>query len=210
MTTSQEPLLVLASSNEHKVEEIRAILAPSLPDLDLSRIVSMAQFDVSSPVEDALTFEGNALIKAQAVAAATGLPALADDSGLAVDAMGGAPGIFSARWNGNHGDDVGNLKLLLAQISDLKQEDRGAQFVCAAALVLPNGESVTTEGVMRGTLATAPRGKNGFGYDPAFITDGYQVTTAELSAKQKNQISHRAKAMRAMAPHIARLVNQPR
>lgn len=210
MTTSQQPLLVLASSNEHKVEEIRAILAPSLPDLDLSRIVSMAQFDVSSPVEDALTFEGNALIKAQAVAAATGLPALADDSGLAVDAMGGAPGIFSARWNGNHGDDVGNLKLLLAQISDLKQEDRGAQFVCAAALVLPNGESVTTEGVMRGTLATVPRGKNGFGYDPAFIADGYQVTTAELSAKQKNQISHRAKAMRAMAPHIARLVNQSR
>lgn len=202
------PLLVLASGNEHKVEEIRAILTPSLPGLDLSRIASMTEFGVDSPVEDALTFEGNALLKARAVTAATGLPALADDSGLTVDAMGGAPGIFSARWSGGHGDDAGNLELLLAQVSDLKEEDRGAQFVCAAALALPDGKSVTTEGIMRGVLATQPRGKNGFGYDPAFIADGYRVTNAELSAEEKNQISHRAKAMRDMAPHIAKLFDQ--
>lgn len=201
-----QPALVLATNNQHKVEEMRAILAPLLPEVDLSSIVSMSQFDVPSPAEDALTFQANALIKARAVARATGLPALADDSGLAVDAMGGAPGIFSARWSGTHGNDVENRDLLLAQIADLKERDRGAQFVCAAALVLPDGSQFTTEGIMRGRLIYEARGENGFGYDPIFVADGYEVTNSELSPTQKNSISHRAKAMRAIAPRLAQIL----
>lgn len=208
MTSPRDPALVIASANDHKVREIREILTPLLPGFDLERIVSMADFDVPSPVEDALTFEGNALIKAHVVAESTGLPALADDSGLVVNAMGAAPGIFSARWSGKHGNDRGNLRLLLAQIADLRDEDRGAQFVCAAALVRPGHKSITTEGIMRGVMAREPRGNHGFGYDPAFVAEGQNVTNAELSSEQKNAISHRAKAIREMAPHIAKVLRE--
>ena len=200
--TAPAPLLVLATANDHKVLEMRQILAPLLPGIDPERIVSMTQFDVPSPVEDAATFQGNAAIKARAVADATGLPALADDSGLSVDAMNGAPGIFSARWAGAHGDDAANLNLLLDQIADLRDADRGAQFVCAAALALPGGAIEAAEGVVRGTLIREPRGTGGFGYDPAFVPDGFEVTSAELTAEQKNAISHRGRALAALAPAI--------
>ncbi len=155
-----------------------------------------------------MTFAENALIKARALVAATGLPAVADDSGLAVDVLGGAPGIFSARWAGRHGDDVANLELLLAQLGDVPAGHRAAGFVCAAALVTPDGTEVVRTGEMRGTLLTAPRGENGFGYDPILQPDeqpgapGTPRSAAELSPAEKNAISHRGKAFRALAPAI--------
>lgn len=199
---SATPVLVLATANQHKLDEMRAILAPLLPGVEPEQIVSMAQFDVPSPAEDALTFAGNAEIKARAVADATGLPALADDSGLSVDALNGAPGIFSARWSGNHGDDRANLELLLAQLADVRDGDRGAQFVCAAALALPNGPVEVAEGVVRGTLIREAHGSGGFGYDPAFVPEGFDVTTAQLTAEEKNRISHRSRALAAIAPRL--------
>lgn len=199
---SATPVLVLATANQHKLDEMRAILAPLLPGVEPEQIVSMAQFDVPSPAEDALTFAGNAEIKARAVADATGLPALADDSGLSVDALNGAPGIFSARWSGNHGDDRANLELLLAQLADVRDGDRGAQFVCAAALALPNGPVEVTEGVVRGTLIREAHGSGGFGYDPAFVPEGFDVTAAQLTAEEKNRISHRSRALAAIAPRL--------
>jgi XTP/dITP diphosphohydrolase len=174
-------------------------------------------------VEDGVTFAENALIKARAVCAATGLPAVADDSGLAVDVLGGAPGIFSARWAGKHGDDLANLDLLLGQLGDVRPEHRQAGFVCAAALVTPDGREEVRLGEMRGVLATAPRGTNGFGYDPILVpeedprfageafagtasgalADGPgRRTAAELSPDEKNAISHRGKAFRALAPLV--------
>jgi len=194
--------LVLATRNAHKVGELREILADVLADLDL-QVVGLADFpDVPDVVEDGVTFAENALLKARAVAAATGLPALADDSGLAVDVLGGAPGIFSARWSGRHGDDLANLQLLLAQLSDVRDEHRGAGFVCAAAIALPDGRCHVEEGVFRGTLTRAPRGTNGFGYDPILLVEGDERTSAELSPAEKNQMSHRGKAFRALAEHL--------
>lgn len=199
--------LVLASHNAHKLGELRAILVPAdgsgVPGLDPASVVSAADFGVVEPVEDGLTFAANALIKARALAKATGLPAVADDSGLAVDVLGGAPGIFSARWAGKHGDDAANLDLLLAQLSDIAPEHRGAQFVCAAALVTPDGVEHVEEGYLRGTLLTARRGTGGFGYDPILLPEGSGRTTAELKPDEKNAISHRGRAFRALAPHIA-------
>ena len=197
------PRLVLATRNAHKVEELRAILAPLLPGLAAEAVVGAAAVDAPEPVEDGVTFEENALIKARALAAATGLPAVADDSGLAVDVLGGAPGIFSARWSGHHGDDRANLELLLAQLADVPAEHRRARFVCAAALVAPDGTEVVEIGEMPGTLLTEARGSGGFGYDPILQPDGEQRSSAELSAAEKNAISHRGKAFRALAPHIA-------
>ena len=198
--------LVLATHNAHKVGELRAVLAPVIPGLDPADVVSAADVGVPSPVEDGVTFAANALIKARAIVAATGLPAVADDSGLAVDVLGGAPGIFSARWAGSHGDDAANVALLLDQLGDVPAEHRGAQFVCAAALVTPDGFEHVEEGVLRGALATSPRGTNGFGYDPILVPDGDSRTTAELEPADKNAISHRGRAFRALAPHIARVL----
>lgn len=199
--------LVLASHNAHKLGELRAILVPAdgsgVPGLDPGSVVSAADFGAPEPVEDGLTFAANALIKARALAKATGLPAVADDSGLAVDVLGGAPGIFSARWAGKHGDDAANLDLLLAQLSDIAPEHRGAQFVCAAALVTPDGVEHVEEGCLRGTLLTSRRGAGGFGYDPILLPEGSERTTAELTPDEKNAISHRGRAFRALAPHIA-------
>ena len=198
------PRLVLATHNRHKLGELRAILHPALPALDLDAVVTAGDLGVADPVEDGLTFAGNALIKAHAVAAATGLPAVADDSGLAVDVLGGSPGIFSARWAGRHGDDRANLDLLLAQLSDIRPEHRQARFVCAAALVHPDGVEVVEHGALEGTLAFAPRGGNGFGYDPVLVPLGDTRTCAELDPDEKNAISHRGQAFRALVPAVAR------
>ncbi|MEE6280437.1 RdgB/HAM1 family non-canonical purine NTP pyrophosphatase [Georgenia sunbinii] len=201
--SSASPRLVLATRNVHKIGELRAILAPLLPGLTEGDVVGAADVGDLDPVEDGVTFEENALVKARALAAATGLPAVADDSGLAVDVLGGAPGIFSARWAGRHGDDRANLELLLAQLGDVPDEHRAAQFVCAAALVTPDGREVVEVGAMPGTLLRAPRGDGGFGYDPILQPDGERRSAAELSAEEKNAISHRGKALRALAPRIA-------
>jgi XTP/dITP diphosphohydrolase len=192
---------VLASRNEHKVLEVRRILAGS--NLEL---VGLDEFpEVADVVESGVTFEANALLKAQAVSAATGLPALADDSGLTVEVMGGMPGIFSARWCGRHGDDPANLELLLRQLHDVPAGHRSAAFVCAAAFVsaAPETRQQVVRGELTGRLIKEPRGTNGFGYDPIFVPDGHSQTTAEMSAGDKDAISHRGRAFRAMADYLA-------
>jgi XTP/dITP diphosphohydrolase len=198
--------LVLATRNRHKVVELRAILADTAAghgvDLDHAVVGVDAFPDVADVVESGVTFEANALLKAHAVADATGLPALADDSGLAVDVLGGAPGIFSARWSGRHGDDRANLELLLAQLADVPDEHRAAGFVCAAALVHPGGGERVELGQLRGSLERAPRGTGGFGYDPILRVDGDTRTLAELAPDEKNAISHRSRALRAIAPAL--------
>lgn len=195
--------LVLATGNAHKVDELYAILQPLLPGLEREEIATLRDFSVSDPVEDEVTFTGNALLKARTLATQTGLPTIADDSGLSVEVLGGAPGIFSARWCGRHGDDKANYSLLLAQLSDIAKPHRSAKFVCAAALVVPDSGLETVEvGELPGVLATAARGENGFGYDPIFIPRGYVQSLAELSAAEKNRISHRARAFTALAPQI--------
>ncbi len=197
--------VVLATRNDHKVVELRAILADVVDELGLE-IVGAGDFaGAPDVVEDEVTFEGNARLKAEAVARFTGLPALADDSGLAVDVLGGAPGIFSARWAGRHGDDRANLELLLAQVADVKDEHRAAAFVCAAVLAMPDGTLRSTEGRLEGSLAREPRGTHGFGYDPVLVVeDGRHA--AELSPEEKNAVSHRGKAFRAMVPHLRELL----
>ena len=199
------PRAVFASHNAHKRTEVWAILEPLLPGWTSSDLASASDFALPPPIEDGVTFAQNALAKARAVCAATGLPSIADDSGIAVDVMGGAPGIFSALWCGRHGDDNASLHLLLDQMIDIPQEKRGAAFVCAAVLVMPDGCEVVCEGRMEGRIATTPAGVAGFGYDPIFIPVGYDVTTAEVTAAQKNAISHRGRAFTALAPHLVAL-----
>jgi len=194
--------VVLASRNQHKVVEVGRILAGRLPDLDLVGLDDVAP-DLPDIPETGTTFAENALIKARAVVAATGTPTVSDDSGLCVDALNGMPGIRSARWSGRHGDDLANLELLLAQLDDLPEEHRGAQFVCAAAYVAPDGTEVVAEGVLAGSLTTAVRGSNGFGYDPIFVPTGEDRTTAEMSPDEKDAISHRGRAFRALADLLA-------
>jgi XTP/dITP diphosphohydrolase len=194
--------VVLATRNAHKIGELRAILADLGVDVDL---VGLAEYpDVPDVAETELSFAGNALLKAVAVAEATGLPAIADDSGICVDALNGMPGIFSARWAGKHGDDAANLDLLLAQVSDVPDEHRGAAFVCAAALAVPgpDGRRVVEEGRIDGVLLRERHGEGGFGYDPIFRPQGYDVSTAELAPETKNRISHRRRAFAALAPHL--------
>lgn len=203
------PRLVFATANAHKIEELQAILAPLLPGLPTGAVARMSDFDVAEPVEDGATFEENSLIKARALCAATGLPAVADDSGLCVDVMGGAPGILSARWCGHHGDDVANLDLLLAQLADIPDRLRGAAFVSAAVLVTPEGREVVEVGRVHGTLLRERRGTNGFGYDPVFVPDGHSLTTAEMSPEQKNALSHRGIAFRALAPALVDVLSRP-
>ena len=200
------PRIALATHNAHKVGEILAILSPLVPGLSREDIASAGELGAPAPVEDGTSFAENALIKARALCASSGLPALADDSGIAVDIMGGAPGIFSALWSGRHGADAENLELLLAQMSDIPAPNRGAAFVCAAVLVKPDGTEVVEMGTVRGVLATTASGTNGFGYDPIFVPDGYDVTSAELSPDEKNRISHRAAAFRALASQVAEVL----
>ncbi|WP_372456377.1 RdgB/HAM1 family non-canonical purine NTP pyrophosphatase [Cellulomonas chengniuliangii] len=208
MPSAVPPRLVLATHNAHKIGELRSILAPVLPGLDPAAVVGARDVEAPEPVEDGVTFAENALLKARALAAFTGLPAVADDSGLSVDVLGGAPGIFSARWAGRHGDDRANLDLLLAQLSDIAPEHRGARFTCAAALVTPDGFEHVEMGHLVGSLATAPRGDGGFGYDPVLVPEGETRSCAELSPQEKNAISHRGQAFRALVPVIVRALGQ--
>lgn len=203
--TGDGPRLVLATHNAHKLGELRDILcgADGIPGLAPEEIISAAELAAPEPVEDGVTFAANAFIKARALARATGIPVIADDSGLAVDVLGGAPGIFSARWAGRHGDDAANLDLLLAQLADVPDEHRSAQFVCAAALVAPDGSEHVELGTMRGRLLHSRRGAGGFGYDPILVPDGESRTSAELSPAEKNAISHRGRAFRALVPAIS-------
>lgn len=200
--------IVLATRNAHKVAELRAILAEVLGRLD-AELVGVEDYpQVGEVVESGVTFAENALLKARAVAGATGLPALADDSGLAVDVLGGSPGVFSARWAGRvdaEDKDAANNALLLAQLADVPDEHRGAGFVCAAALALPDGRTVVREGTVRGTVAREPRGTGGFGYDPLLVLpDGR--TLAEYTPEEKHAISHRGRAFRALAEDLLALL----
>jgi XTP/dITP diphosphohydrolase len=198
--------LVLATHNASKLVELRRILAAAEVAVRLS---GLDEFPGAPEVaETGLTFAENALLKARAIAAFTGLPAVSDDSGLCVDVLNGMPGIFSARWAGRHGDDDANLALVLAQVSDIAALHRGAHFACAAALALPagpdgGGREGVAEGRLEGALTFAPRGDNGFGYDPIFVPTGLDVTTAEMSPEAKDEISHRGRAFRALVPVIA-------
>lgn len=198
--------VVLATHNQGKLVELRAILTEAMPGLDPTAVVSAAELGTPDVVEDGTTFAANALLKARALTAATGLPAVADDSGLSVDVLGGAPGIFSARWSGRHGDDAANLELLLAQLGDIHDEHRAAAFVCAAALVTSDGVEHVEIGELSGNLAREPRGAGGFGYDPILIPEGDSRTCAELTADEKNAISHRSKALRALVPHLVEVL----
>jgi XTP/dITP diphosphohydrolase len=189
--------LVLATRNSHKLTELRRILSDAGVTVELLGIAAFP--DVPDVPETGATFAENALTKARATAAATGLPAVADDSGLCVDALGGMPGVLSARWAGRHGDDQANLDLVLAQLADVPDERRGAHFACAAVIALPGGRSRVAEGRLDGVLTRAPRGSNGFGYDPIFVPLGERRTTAEMSPAEKDAISHRGRALRALA-----------
>ena len=195
--------VVLATRNQHKVTELRRILASSSLDVDLVGTESFP--DLPDVAETGSTFAANALLKARDVAQRTGLVAIADDSGLCVDALNGMPGIFSARWAGSHGDDAANLELLLAQLADVPSKRRGAAFYCAAAVAMPDGDERVVEGVLEGSLITEPRGSNGFGYDPIFTPLGYALTTAELIPEEKDAISHRGHAFRALVPVLGEL-----
>lgn len=193
--------LLLATRNEKKLRELRRILASS--DILGVHVLGLADVPPFPEVpETAATFEGNALAKARAAVAATGLAALADDSGLEVDALGGMPGVLSARWAGRHGDDAANLQLVLQQLADVPDDRRGAAFVCVAALVVPSGTHTVVCGYWRGTLTRAVRGSNGFGYDPIFVPDGDGRTSAELEPSEKDAVSHRGRALRALLPAL--------
>ncbi|HET6875931.1 MAG TPA: RdgB/HAM1 family non-canonical purine NTP pyrophosphatase [Jatrophihabitans sp.] len=191
--------VLLASRNAKKLTELRRILAPCLPDIEVVGLDDVEPYD--EVPESGATFAENARIKAYEGFRNTGLPTVADDSGLAVDALNGMPGIFSARWAGRHGDDEANLRLVLDQVADVPDERLGAAFVCAVAFVDAAGE-IVTDGRMPGRLIREPRGSNGFGYDPIFVPDGYQQTSAELDSVTKDSISHRGKALRVLAERL--------
>ena len=189
-------LVVLATRNEGKLRELRRILATD--DVEL---VGAESYQPGP--ETGATFAENAVAKALEAVRKTGLAAVADDSGLRVDALAGMPGVLSARWAGRHGDDLANLQLVLGQLADVPDERRGAAFVCAAAYALPDGRSEVVEAELRGRLLHAPRGSGGFGYDPVFVPDGHDRTTAEMTAAEKDAISHRGLAFRLLAPLLA-------
>jgi XTP/dITP diphosphohydrolase len=196
--------LLLATANAKKLAELQRILDVTL-GASRVKLVGLGDFeDYPEVPETGLTFGENSLIKAREGARRTGLPTVADDSGLAVDALNGMPGVFSARWSGKPHDDDANLDLVLAQISDLSDDNRGASFVCAAALVLPNGREHLVEGRQSGRLLRTRRGDGGFGYDPIFLGDGQDRTNAELSPVEKDAISHRGKAFRELSKVIAK------
>ncbi|ASW53850.1 RdgB/HAM1 family non-canonical purine NTP pyrophosphatase [Plantactinospora sp. KBS50] len=196
--------LLLATANAKKLVELQRVLDGQLGSGRIE-LVSLAEFpDYADVPETGLTFGENALIKAREGCRRTGLPTVADDSGLAVDALNGMPGVFSARWSGRHGDDQANLELVLAQLADVPDEHLGAAFVCAATLVLPGGREHLVDGRQQGRLIRSPRGTNGFGYDPIFVGEGQDRTNAELTPAEKDQISHRGRALRALGKVIAK------
>jgi XTP/dITP diphosphohydrolase len=197
--------LVLATRNGAKLVELRRILAEAALAPQLCGVDEFP--DVGEVAETGITFAENAGLKAAAVAAATGLPAVADDSGLCVDALNGMPGILSARWAGRHGDDTANLDLVLAQVHDVPDDRRGAHFACAAALALPDRIVEVVEGRLHGRLLRERRGAGGFGYDPIFLPDGHDRTTAQMAAAEKDAISHRGRALRALLPALVRTLS---
>ena len=199
--------VVLATRNAAKLRELARILGAeegaSQDGGAQIRLAGLDEFPGAPDVpETGATFEENALLKARAIADFTGLPAVADDSGLCVDALNGMPGVLSARWAGGHGDDQANLELVLAQVADVPDTRLGAQFVCATALVVPGPREWVVTGRVEGRLIRAPRGRGGFGYDPIFLPDGFGQTTAEMTAEAKDAISHRGRAFRALTPFI--------
>jgi len=196
--------MLLATRNAKKLVELQRILDAALGGgaIELVGLADVEEYPETP--ETGLTFAENALLKARDGARHTGLPSIADDSGLAVDALNGMPGVLSARWSGKHGDDAANLELVLAQTADIPDEHRGAAFVCAAALVTPGGREHLVEGRQNGRILRAPRGTGGFGYDPIFVGEGQDRTNAELTPAEKDAISHRGKALRALAKVIAK------
>ena len=188
----------MATNNAHKLAELRRIVAVAAPEVQVLGLADLPTYP--EPAETERTFAGNALLKARAAVAATGLPALADDSGLEVEVLNQMPGVRSARWNGPQATDSDNNELLLRQLSDVPAADRAARFVCAMAAVLPDGAEHVRLGVMSGRLAEAPRGQNGFGYDPLFVAEGNTMTNGELHPSAKDAISHRGQAVRAIVP----------
>ena len=199
-------VVVVATHNAKKAVELHRVLAAAGVDADVRGLDAFPAYP--EPAETERTFEGNALLKARAAVAHTGLPAVADDSGLEVDLMNGMPGVRSARWSGPDATDAGNLELLIRQLTDTDDADRTARFVCAMALVTPEGAEHLVRGVMEGRLVLEPRGGNGFGYDPIFVAEGNTVTNAELSPEQKDAISHRGQAVRAMVPVLHDLLKE--
>jgi XTP/dITP diphosphohydrolase len=199
--------LVLATRNGSKIDELRRILS-GVQVISGVHVIGLGDYpDAPDVPETELTFSGNALLKARAIAAHTGLAAVADDSGLCVDAMNGMPGVFSARWSGRHGDDRANLELLLGQLADVPPRLRGAHFACAAAVALPSGPDRVVSGRVDGQIIDVPRGTGGFGYDPIFVPDGDDRTTAEMTPAEKDAISHRGRAFRALAEILPALLS---
>ena len=199
--------VLLATRNQKKLGELRRILAvEGIGGLDVIGLGDVPEFPEAP--ETGATFEENALAKAQDAVTATGLASLADDSGLAVDALNGMPGVLSARWAGRHGDDLANLELVLNQLADVPDERRGGAFVCAAALALPEGTETVVRADWRGTLIRESRGSNGFGYDPIFVPDGFAQTSAELAPERKDELSHRGQALRLLLPALRALAGE--
>ena len=198
--------LVLATRNQGKITEFRRILEALAPgEIEL---VGVDQFpDLVDVDETGSTFEENSLLKARYTCLATGLPAIADDSGLCVDALNGDPGIYSARWAGEHGNDQANLEKVLDQLKYVPDEKRTAHFMCVASLVLPDGREQVGEGRFEGHILHAPVGENGFGYDPIFQPLGLRISSAQMSAQEKDLVSHRGKSLRAIAPHVIQLLS---
>ncbi len=193
--------VVLATNNAHKLAELRRIVTAAAPDIEVLGLADLPGYP--EPAETGRTFADNALLKAREAVRYTGLPAVADDSGITVDALNGMPGVLSARWSGRHGDDDANTALLLGQLADVPDERRGAAFVCAAALVTPDGAEHVLEREWRGRVIREKRGTNGFGYDPVFVPDGLDVTSAELEPAEKDARSHRGQAFAALVPLVA-------
>ncbi len=197
--------LVLATRNQGKITEFRRILDALAPGA--IELIGVDQFpDLVDVDETGSTFEENSLLKARYTCQATGLPAIADDSGLCVDALNGDPGIFSARWAGTHGNDQANLEKVLDQLKAVPDEKRTARFMCVASLVLPDGREQVAEGRFEGHILHAPVGENGFGYDPIFQPLGLSISSAQMSAEEKDLVSHRGKSLRSIAPHVIQLL----
>jgi XTP/dITP diphosphohydrolase len=206
MTTPSTRLL-LATRNAGKLAELQRLLETAVPGVEVVGLRDVEEYPEAP--ETGATFEENALLKAREAVRYTGLPAVADDSGLTVDALNGMPGVLSARWSGRHGDDEANTALLLGQIADVPDERRGGAFVCAAALVTPDGTEHVLERRWRGTVIREKRGTNGFGYDPVFVPEGLEVTSAELSPEEKDARSHRGQAFAALVPVLAEVLGSP-
>jgi XTP/dITP diphosphohydrolase len=200
--------LLLATRNAGKLAELQRLLESAVPGVQVVGLADVG--DYPEVPETGATFAENALLKAREAVKYTGLPAIADDSGLAVDALNGMPGILSARWSGRHGDDDANTALLLGQLADVPDDRRGGAFVCAAALVTPDGTERVLERQWRGTLRREKRGSNGFGYDPVFVPEGLDVTSAELEPAEKDARSHRGQAFAALVPVIAEVLSPGR